>query len=76
MSVIDDLLKAWLEKNVISLNGGITIALVKGGVKMRGEISSTVQDTKKGKNLATMVIPLNAQVGIGELKIPVRIPNK
>jgi hypothetical protein len=74
MSIIDDLLKSWLERNAITLNGGITIGLVNGGVKLKGEISSTIQDTKKGKDIATMVIPLSAQVGIGEILVPVRIP--
>ena len=74
MSLIDDLLKTWLERNAITLNGGITIGLVNGGVRLKGEISSTVQDTKRGKNIATMVVPLSAQVGIGELVVPVRIP--
>ena len=76
MSVLDDLVKTLLERNTITLNGGITVGLGPGGVKLRGEINSTVHDTKKNKNVATMVIPLSAQVGIGELKIPVRIPNK
>lgn len=74
MSVIDDLLKAWLERNAVTLNGGITIGLVNGGVKMKGEISSAIQDTKKGKTIATMVVPLSAQVSIGEMVIPVRVP--
>jgi hypothetical protein len=74
MSIIDDLLKTWLERNAITLNGGITIALVNGGIKMQGEISSNVLDTKKNKSVATMVIPLSAQVGIGEIVVPVKIP--
>ena len=74
MSLIDDLLKSWLERNAVTLNGGITVGLVNGGIKMKGEISSAIQDTKKGKTIATMVVPLSAQVGIGEMIIPVRIP--
>ena len=74
MSVVDDLLKAWLERNSITLDGGITIGLVPGGVKISGELSSTIKDMRKGRNVGTMVIPLNAKVSIGELTVPVRIP--
>lgn len=74
MSVLDDLLKAWLERNAVTLDGGITIGLVNGGVKLRGELSSTIKDTRKGKNVATMVIPMSAKVGINKITIPVRVP--
>jgi hypothetical protein len=76
MSVLDDLIKTWLERNTVTLNGGITVGLVNGGVKLRGEISSTVHDTKKNRTVATMVVPVSSQVSITPLKIPVRIPNK
>jgi len=73
MSIIDDLVKALLERNEIILNGGITIGLVNGGVKMKGEISSAIRDRQKNKITATMVVPLSAQVGVGELVIPLRV---
>ena len=76
MSIIDDLVKALLERNEIILNGGITIGLVNGGVKMRGEVSSAIRDRQKNKVTATMVAPLSAQVGVGELIIPLRVPQK
>ena len=74
MPLIDDIVKALLERNEIVLNGGITIGLVNGGVKLKGEISSAVRDRQKNKTIATMVAPLSAQVVIGDLVIPVRIP--
>lgn len=74
MAIFDDLVKALLERNEIILNGGITIGLVNGGVKLKGEISSAVRDRQKNKTIVTMVAPLSAQVGIGDLVIPVRIP--
>lgn len=74
MAIIDDLVKALLERNEIILNGGITIGLVNGGIKLKGEISSAVRDRQKNRTIATMVAPVSAQVGIGELVIPVRIP--
>ena len=76
MWLIDDLIKALAERNEIVLNGGITIGLVNGGVKMKGEISSAVNDRQKNKTIATMVVPLSAQVTVGELVIPVRVPQK
>ena len=76
MWLIDDLIKALAERNEIVLNGGVTIGLVQGGVKMKGEISSAVNDRQKNKTIATMVVPLSAQVTVGELVIPLRAPNK
>jgi hypothetical protein len=76
MSIIDDLVKALLERNEIILNGGITIGLVNGGVKMKGEVSSAIRDRQKNKITATMVVPLSAQVGVGEMVIPVRVPRQ
>ena len=74
MPIIDDLVKALLERNEVILNGGITIGLVNGGVKLKGELSSAVRDRQKNKTIVRMVAPLSAQVGIGDLVIPVRIP--
>ncbi len=75
MWLIDDLIKALAERNVVTFNGGITIGLVNGGVKIKGEVSTAIQDkTKNMKTVATMVVPLSAQVGVGEMIIPVRVP--
>ena len=77
MWLLDDLIKALVERNEIILNGGVTIGLVDGGVKIKGEISSAIQDRQKNnKTVATMVAPLSAQVTVGELVIPVRVPQK
>ena len=74
MPIIDDLVKALLERNEVILNGGITIGLVNGGVKLKGELSSAVRDRQKNKTIVTMVAPMSAQVAIGDIVIPVRIP--
>ena len=74
MPIIDDIVKALLERNEVILNGGITIGLVNGGVKLKGELSSAVRDRQKNKTIVRMVAPLSAQVGIADLVIPVRIP--
>lgn len=76
MSIIDDLVKALLERNEIIVNGGITIGLVNGGIKMKGELSNAIRDRQKNRITATMVVPLSAQVGVGELVIPLRVPQK
>jgi hypothetical protein len=76
MWMIDELIEALAKRNEIVMNGGITIGLVNGGVKIRGEISNAVNDRKKNKTIATLVVPLSAQVTIGELVIPVRVPQK
>jgi hypothetical protein len=76
MSLIDDLIKSWLERNAVTLDGGITVALVDGGVRMRGEVNSIIRDTKKGRDIATMVVPVAAQISVGEFDVPVRIPDK
>jgi len=73
---LDELVEALLKRNEIVMNGGITIGLVNGGVKIKGEISNAVNDRDKKKTIATMVVPLSAQVTVGELVIPVRVPNK
>ena len=75
MAFFDDLIESWLERNSVTLSGGITIALVDGGVKVRTEIASTIRDTKKSKTIATMVVPLVLEVSIPEIEIPVRIPS-
>lgn len=74
MPIIDDIVKALLERNEVILNGGITIGLVNGGVKLKGELSSAVRDRQKNKIIVTMVAPMSAQVAIGDIVIPVRIP--
>ncbi|MDT7603375.1 MAG: hypothetical protein QOF61_1372, partial [Acidobacteriota bacterium] len=59
-----------------TLDGGITISLIDGGIQFRGEINSTVRDRTKGDHVtATMLIPVKAQVAIGEIQIPVQIPH-
>jgi len=55
------------------LNGTLTIALVDGGVKVKGTIFSNVSDQKKNKTLLNASIPVDAEVKVAELVIP--LPN-
>lgn len=77
MAIFDDLIKSLLERNSISIDGGITIGLEDGGIQMTGELNSTVRDTKRNnKTLATMFIPLKTRIGIREMVVPIRIPRE
>jgi hypothetical protein len=73
MSIVDDLIENLVERNVVQLNGTLTIALVDGGVKVKGTILSTLSDQKKNKNLLNVSIPVDADVRVGEVVIP--LPN-
>jgi hypothetical protein len=73
MSIVDDLIENLVERNVVQLNGTLTIALVDGGVKVQGTILSTLSDQKKNKNLLNVSIPVDADVKVGEVVIP--LPN-
>ena len=73
MSIVDDLIENLVERNVVQLNGTLTIALVDVCVKVNGTILSTVSDQKKNRNLLNVSIPVDADVKVGEVVIP--LPN-
>jgi hypothetical protein len=73
MSIVDDLIENLVERNVVQLNGTLTIALVDGGVKVKGTVLSTLSDQKKNKTLLNVSIPVDADVKVGEVVIP--LPN-
>jgi len=70
MSIVDDLIENLVERNVIQLNGTLTVSLVDGGVKVKGTVFSTVADQKKNKNLLNVNIPVDADVKVGEIIVP------
>ena len=70
MSIVDDLIENLVERNAIDLNGTFTVALVDGGLKVKGTVFSTVRDQKKNKNLLNVSIPVDADVKVGELVVP------
>ena len=77
MWLIDELIKAVATRNQIVLNGTISIGLVDGGIKLRGELNSEIQDKQKGlQSIATMDIPVSARLGVADMVIPVRVPRK
>jgi hypothetical protein len=71
MSVVDDLVENLVERNAVKLNGALTISLVEGGLTVKGRLFSTLRDQKKGKDLLNVEIPVDAQVKVSEVVIPV-----
>ena len=63
-------LRTWSKRNAIDLNGALTIALVDGGVKVTGTVFSTLRDQKKNKALLNTTIPVDADVKVGSVVIP------
>jgi len=70
MSIVDDLVENLVERNAVKVNGSLTISLVDGGLTVKGRLFSTLRDQKKGKDLLHAEIPVDAQVKVGEVVIP------
>jgi hypothetical protein len=70
MSIVDDLVENLVERNAVKLNGALTISLVDGGLTVKGRLFSTLRDQKKGKDLLNVEIPVDAQVKVSEVVIP------
>ena len=75
MSIVDDFVENLVERNGLRLTGSLAIMLVPGGVSIRGTLRSTLRDQRKNKDLLNVNIPVDANVTVGDLVIPVpRIP--
>jgi len=70
MSIVDDLVENLVERNTVKLNGTLTISLIDGGFTVKGRLFSTLRDQKKGRDLLNVEIPVDAQVRVGEVVIP------
>ena len=70
MSIVDDLIENLVERNAVDVNGTLTIALIDGGIRVRGTVHSTVRDEKKKKVILKVDVPVDAQVGVGEIIVP------
>jgi len=70
MSIVDDLIENLVERNAIMLKGNLAITLVEGGVRVTGQVFSTVRDQKKNKDVLNVDIPIDAQLGVADIVIP------
>lgn len=70
MSIVDDLIENLVERNVIDLNGTFRIAVVDGGLSVKGTANSTVRDERKKKEILKVAVPVDARVSVGEVVIP------
>ncbi len=70
MSIVDDLISNLVERNTVRLNGAFTITLVAGGVSVKGHLFSTLRDQKKNKDIFRLNAPVEADVRVGDIVIP------
>ena len=70
MSLVDDLIENLVERNAIDLNGTLTVTLIDGGIRIKGTALSTVRDQRKNKPILKVDVPVDAQVSIGAIVIP------
>jgi len=70
MSIVDDLIENLVERNAIRLKGNLGIALVDGGVRITGQVFSNLRDQKKNKDVLNVNIPVDAQVKVADVVIP------
>ena len=72
MSIVDDLIENLVERNAIDLNGTFTISVVNGGLSVKGIAHTSLKDTRKNnKEIFKADAPIDAQVSVGEIVIPV-----
>ena len=71
MSIVDDLIENLVERNAIDLTGTLRIAIVDGGLSIKGTVNSTVRDEKKKKEILKLAAPVDARISVGTVVIPV-----
>jgi hypothetical protein len=77
MSIIDDIIRALIDRNEVIIKGAVTVGLTDGAVKMSADLRTEIQDKKNNnKTVARMLVPLSATAKVDELVIPVRIPRQ
>jgi len=70
MSIVDDLIENLVERNVVTLKGTFTLALVDGGIRIRGDVLSSLRDQKKNRVILDTAVPIDAELRVGEVVIP------
>lgn len=77
MSIIDDIIRALIDRNEVIIRGAITVGLTDGAVKMSADLRTEIQDKKNNnKTVARMLVPLSARAVVDEMVIPVRVPRQ
>jgi hypothetical protein len=75
MSIVDDLVENLVERNALRLNGRLVLKLLDGGVAIQGTVVSTLRDQKKNKDILNIDVPVDAEVRVADVIVPVpRIP--
>lgn len=69
-NIVDDLIENLVERNAIDLTGTFHIAVVDGGLSVKGMVNSAVRDERKNKVILKVSAPVDARVSIGEVVIP------
>ena len=70
MSIVDDLVENLIERNAIRLSGTFTITLIDGGIALKGQVLSTLRDQRKNKDVLNLNAPIDAEVAVGEIVVP------
>jgi hypothetical protein len=70
MSIVDDLIENLVERNAVRLKGTLGITLVDGGIRITGQVFSTLHDQKKNKDVLNVNIPVDAQLQVADVVIP------
>ena len=70
MSIVDDLIVNLVERNAVALNGAFTVALVDGGITLKGTVFSTLRDKNKNRAILKINIPVVADLKVGDIVIP------
>jgi hypothetical protein len=70
MSIVDDLIENLVERNAIDLNGSFTISVIDNGISVKGHVLSTLRDDRKKKDLLKTDAPVDMQLTVGTIVIP------
>jgi hypothetical protein len=70
MNILEELIENLVERNTVKLNGTLAIAMIAGGIAIKGNVFSTLRDQKKNKDILKIEIPVNAEVKVGDIVIP------
>jgi hypothetical protein len=70
MSIVDDLVENLVERHAIKFNGAFTVTLINGGATLKGQLFGALRDQRKNKDLLHLHAPVDAEVRVGEIVIP------